>query len=104
MNDRITKTENSLKEKAQGNDDKMEDCDPVTESGSEYNNQLFMKLSREMNIGDDTHIQTEIKSSIEELIAKPNESKTPLEKQMDELFLEYLPKEFIEFNDEVTNK
>ena len=71
--------------------------------GEEYNSQLYQQLERGI-FPKHADLKEVIVNSVFELTNKPWDKKNFFEKRLDELFIEYLPKNFIQFDVEKENQ
>lgn len=79
--------------------DPDERCNTIKIKNQEYNKDLFMKLNTNNKDNDlKNNFRDQVRKAIDKIIDKPMASKMPIEKKLDEFFLEYLPNEFIKFS------
>jgi hypothetical protein len=66
----------------------------IQTDSQEYTSLLYQQMERGL-FPRQAELKTVITKSVHELITKPFHEKNPFERRLDELFIEYLPKEWI---------
>ena len=66
----------------------------IQTDSQEYTSLLYQQMERGL-FPKQAELKTVITKSVHELITKPFHEKNPFERRLDELFIEYLPKEWI---------
>ena len=69
----------------------------IDPKNNEYNSSIYKQMERS-DFPESEDFTNVISNSIDQLINKPIDSKNPIEERLDAMYIEYLPKGFIQYN------